>query len=331
MARDDDETVRIRPRRGSRRLFLGCAVCAGLAAAGGAAFLFGHGPAAPPVPPPAPPPAPVPPAAPQPQAAVPAIRIVTAGESTILANHPSDIDVFRFASNPAVLVLDFASLHSQGEMLNRIAAMAEKIGAPHDRVLSDPALAKMIVASGSTPDTFYYGHDYGTLELSRFFAAADQAGLVLSAQEQWLRRLVMQQHGLDSATPVGLISIPAAAGDVTQDMRRTILHHELSHGEFFTNAAYDSWSHEFFNSRLDDFGRGVFRKFLVSEGYDSSLERLMVNETQAYLMFTPSADFFSARLLGVTDATLAEWRGIFRQGMPPGWLRETAMRDAGIL
>jgi hypothetical protein len=258
---------------------------------------------------------------------VPRVSIVTAGEEAILAHRSEGLDVFRFDRNPRVLVLDFASLHRQGAMLNRIAAMAEKNGSPHDRVLDDAHLAQAIATSGATPDTFYYGHDYGTLELRRFFTAADQDGLKLSPDEQWLRDLVAQEQG--PTDPIGVISIPATGGDVTDDMRRTILHHELSHGEFFTNAAYADWAHQFWDQRLDSFGRGVFQKFLVSEGYDPGLEKLLVNETQAYLMFTPSRSFFSASLLGVNDATVAEWRAQFRSGMPSGWLRDTALREAG--
>ncbi len=325
MAQDPDDTVRLRPRRSSRRLVLGCAVCAAAAAAGGGAWLFGRRADVPPVPP-VPPPAPAPPPTP-PVAAAPRIPIVTADEGAILAHHSQGLDVFRFDRNPHVLVLDFASLHRQGAMLNRIAAMAEKNGSPHDRVLDDAGLAQAIAKSGATPDTFYYGHDYGTLELSRFFAAADQERLELSPDEQWLRDLISQEQG--TVERIGVISIPAIGGDVTDDMRRTILHHELSHGEFFTNPAYADWSHAFWDQRLDSFGRGVFRKFLVSEGYDPALETLLVNETQAYLMFTPSPSFFSAGLLGVTEATVAEWRAEFRSGMPSGWLRETALRDAG--
>ena len=310
MARDQDETVRLRPRQSSRRLFLGCAVCAGAAAIGGGAWLLSRH-------------------SDTPTTAAKAAPIVTASEAMILANRPADIDCFRFDRNPNVIVLDFASLHRQGAMLNRIAAMIEKNGAPHDRVLDDTSLARAIAASGTTADTFYYGHDYGTLELSRFFTAADQAGLALSADEQWLRRLVTTQHGLEAGARIGVISLPAATGDVTVEMRRTILHHELSHGEFFTNPAYADWAHSFWTQRLDSAGRDIFRKFLVSEGYDPQLETLLVNETQAYLMFTPSPSFFSASLLGVDEATLAAWRAQFRAGMPAGWLRETAEREAG--
>ena len=66
------------------------------------------------------------------------------------------LTVFRFADNPRILVLDFASLHEQGKMLNRVAAFVEKAGLPHDRVLTDGELEPAIRAQGDTVETFYY-------------------------------------------------------------------------------------------------------------------------------------------------------------------------------
>ena len=45
---------------------------------------------------------------------------------------------------------------------------------PHDRLLSDPALDTAIRASGSTAETYYYGHDYRGGDVVRFFALADR-------------------------------------------------------------------------------------------------------------------------------------------------------------
>ena len=56
----------------------------------------------------------------------PAFQIETATEAEIGAHVPTSLTVFRLADNPRILVLDFASLHEQGKMLNRVAAFAEK-------------------------------------------------------------------------------------------------------------------------------------------------------------------------------------------------------------
>ena len=256
--------------------------------------------------------------------------VVSAGdEASIAANHAANLDVFRFDLNPRILVLDFASLARQGAMLNRLAAMIEKNGQPHDRALDDAALDRAIRANGDTPATFYYGHDYGSVSLTRFFAAVDRQKIRLTADELWLRILLQQQAPSLSGVTMGLISVPAVGGGgVTMDMRATILHHELSHGEFFTNPAYAAWTQEFWTHVLDEPGRAAFRAFLGSQNYDPSIEELLANETQAYLMFTPSPNFFRPDLVGMTVAAVAYWRQRFREGMPPGWLRDQALREA---
>jgi hypothetical protein len=323
----DDETVKLSPgsRKGglSRRLFIGCALCAGVVVAGGVAWQALR-PAAPPSNPPSPPSPPPPPPPPPPR---PSIAIRSASEKAILDNHPADLDVFRLDRNPRIVVLDFASLARQGAMLNRVAAMAEKIGQPHDRALDDTALDNAIRASGDTPETFYYGHDYGTEALAQFFAAAERQKLPLLQDERWLRGLV-EQEGALSGAPLGLISIPAPNGrDVTPEMRAVILHHELAHGEFFTSPAYRAWSHDFFSRVMDAKSRAGFRAFLVSQNYDPAIEELVVNETQAYLMFTPGTLFFRADLVGLDVSSLADLRRRFREGMPEGWLRDQAVAD----
>ncbi len=336
---DDDETIKLRrdgldaakPRLTSRRLFIGCAICAGVAA-GGLGWRYARSPntVAPPPPPPRPAPAPAaPPLPPLPAATIPKTPITTAGEAAIIANHPTNLDVFRFDRNPRILVLDFASLARQGAMLNRLAAMIEKNGQPHDRALDDTSLDAAIRATGDTPETFYYGHDYGMMALNRFFATVDRQQIKLTSDELWLRALLEQEAASIPDGPLGLISIPAiGGGGVSTDMRATILHHELSHGEFFTNAAYADWTRAFWTRVLDDKLRDAFRTFLTSQDYDSGIEELAANETQAYLMFTPNPAFFRADQVGLTPTGLAEWRHRFRDGMPQGWLREQAFAEA---
>src|SRR5215831_15291531 len=100
-------------------------------------------------------------------------------------------------SNPAILVLDFASLRRQGLMLNRVAALIEKAAEPRDRVLSDGELDQAIRAHGDTVETYYYGHDYRASDLARFFALADRDGVRLTAEEQTLRSLLRQERFLE--------------------------------------------------------------------------------------------------------------------------------------
>ena len=98
-------------------------------------------------------------------------------------------------------------------MLNRVAAFVEKAGLPHDRVLTDAELDAAIRASGETPATYYYGHDYRAADLIRFFALADRAGVALTPEEERLRRLLRQAGWTDTSAAGALISIPKAGAD----------------------------------------------------------------------------------------------------------------------
>ena len=252
--------------------------------------------------------------------------IPAAGEAEILAASPAVRTVLRFASNPAVVVLDFPTLAEQGRMLNRLAAWAEKSGVPHDRVLDDAALAATIRASGTTAETYYFGHDYRGTDVVRFLDQAARDGVALNAGEAELRHLVARAQ----AGPGGfgaLISIvrtTAAANpaeSVTPRMRAVVLHHELAHGEYFTNPAYAAYVDTVWRGVLTPGERAAFRTYLAAEGYDPALEDLMRNEMQAYLMHTADVQFFDPARLGIPAGRLQQIRLGFLAGMPPGWLK----------
>ncbi len=269
---------------------------------------------------------PIPPTAPPATAPAtpPAFDIQSANETQIRNDIPTGLTVFRFADNPNIVVLDFASLHEQGKMLNRVAALVEKADLPRDRVLTDEELDAAILKRGDTVETFYYGHDYSAEALVRFFALADAQHIQLDPQEKRLRAL-LQQLGWSGANAVGgLISLPAvgSAANVTMAARTSILRHELSHGEFFSDPDYAAYVHNFWLTALTEAERANVRKFLASEDYDVTDEVLMYNEMQAYLMFTRDPVFFRPELVGLTPGRLAEIQARFLAGMRPGWLRD---------
>ncbi len=320
---DEDDTV-ILPRPvplGRRRVAWMTAAFLAAAAAGGAVAWVVWPVPAPVV---APQPAPVA-AAVAPPVAVPApppaIAETLADEAAILANRADSISVFRFKPNPAILVLDFANMEQQGRMLNRVAALVEKAGQPRERVLSDGELAEAIRAAGATAATYYYGHDYRISDITRFFLLADSGDVALTADEQWLRGLVRRESGRPDGA-LALISIPQAGADVDLASRAVILHHELSHGEYFTNLAYATYVHRFWRDVMREPERAQFRRWLASEGYDPGLDDLIINETQAYLMHTHDDRFFSARSVGLAEDRMAQLQAMFLLDMPPGWLRD---------
>lgn len=337
MARaDKDETVQLPPRRGPARLRATVWMSAvALLIVGGIGVGIGlwlphpaptvAPPRAPQAVVPLPVPRPVPPVpAPRVAPPAPAFPIRIANETAILADRPERLTVFRFAPNPLVLVLDFPSLRQQGLMLDRVAALVEKAGLPRDRVLTDTELDAAIRASGDTIETYYYGHDYRAADLARFFALANRDHVVLTLEEEELRGLVRQEGWLPGEAAGALISIPRAGADsfVNAEVRATILDHELSHGEYFTDPAYAAFTRHFWDTALSTEDRARFRTFLGRQGYDTGQEDLMMNEMQAYLMHTPDPHFFNARAIGISEDRLARLRGVFLADMPRGWLRD---------
>jgi hypothetical protein len=299
---DSHATVIIRPPRSRRRIGLGMLAGAALALvalAGGVGWWLL-----------APPP-------------VPAVPLAT--EAQIAAHTDPHTTVFRFAANPRILVIDFGSLREQGLALNRVAAFAEKAGQPHDRALGTAALEAAIAASGATVETYYYGHDYSASELVSFFGLADRDHVSLLPEEEALRALLGRQGLLSGKDPGALITLvqPSADG-VDAFTRRVTLRHELSHGEFFANPAYAAFVRRFWAEALTIDERAAFRRFLAGYGYDAGIEELMLNEMQAFLMFTPDQRYFSAGWLAASPDEVEALRRRFLATMPAGWLRDTA-------
>jgi hypothetical protein len=256
-------------------------------------------------------------------APVPTFAIRTATQREIEANVPTKLAVFRFAANPNILVLDFPTLREQGLMLDRVAALIEKAGLPRDHVVSWADLTARIRARGDTIGTYYYGHDYSAAALARFFALVAQDHRHLNPQEQQLHTLLAQLGWLQPGVTAGLISLPRVGANryVTSVADDVILTHELSHGEFFSEPAYASYVARFWQTGLTAAERDGMRKFLASEDYDVTQHELVVNEMQAYLMFTRNKEFFAAKDIGITHAERARLQRQFLAGMPPGWLR----------
>jgi hypothetical protein len=258
------------------------------------------------------------------------LRIVEARLSRILAGRSSATMIYRLAENPRILVIDFPSLAEQGRAMNRLAALIEKGGAPRNRLLSDAEMAALV----DNAATFYFAHDYAAPSLARFFSMAEAEGEPLNAQERDLLALLLAARVLDRgpagyipATPeMAVISLvqpqaddPATPEDETVDaaLRSTMLHHEMSHGEFFTNQAYRRHCERFWHERLTEGERALFRKFLARHGYDPQDETLMINEAQAYLMHTADPRAFSAQSLGVTKDQLTDMQRRFMDPQPP--------------
>jgi hypothetical protein len=299
---DDDDTVRVKPKpkhRAAPRLLIAAAGAAMLAAAAGAAawFAFGVGPAT--------------------------IPIDTETEAQIDAAQPCAIAVSRFAPDPNIVVIDFPSLTTQGLMLDRVAALIEKARLPRDRVLDDVELHEAIYNCGDTIESYYYGHDYKAADLQKFFKLADADGVKLNSNELWLKSLLEQLGWLTPGATGAIITLPAAIPPIDQHMRAVILHHEISHGAFYTIPAYAQYATDFWNS-LTPQDRANFTNFLGRQGYDTNDTTLMLNETQAYLIFTRDPEFFDSAVVNMTDAQINTLRAGYIANIPVAWLQPMA-------
>lgn len=261
------------------------------------------------------------------------VPVRAADERAIFAHTADAPTVFRFTANPDVLVLDFPTLAGQGRALNRLAALVEKAGAARDQLLDAAALDTFIRASGATPDTYYYGHNYRAADVARLFSLAERDAVALTPEERWLGGLARQQGWTSSKAKGALLAIPRVGADEAVDAsaRATILRHELSHGEYFTVPAYATHVLRFWRDMLTDEERARFRAFLAGEGYNPGDDDLMANEAQAYLVHTPDPALFSADRIGLSAARLAALRAAFIAGMPPGWLRDATLSGAGAV
>jgi len=295
----DDDTVRIRPpaKRRSRLLWYGVAAGLLLAAGGAGALAL--------------------------VLTRPQIPIDTETEAQIDAARPCAVQVSHFAPDPAIVVVDFPSLLDQGLTLDRVAALVEKAATPRDRVLDDLALNQAITDCGDTVESYYYGHDYKAADLARFFALAQQDGVKLNAHELWLKTLLRQLGWLTPGANGALITLPAATPPVSEEMRAVILHHEISHGAFYTIPEYAGYATQFWNG-LTPADRAAFTNFLGAQGYDTHNTTLMLNETQAYLIFTRDPLFFNASVVGMTQPQIDALRTGFIAAMPNFWLRPMA-------
>jgi hypothetical protein len=251
------------------------------------------------------------------------IPIDTETEAQIDNTEPCDIKVSRFAADTNVVVIDFPDLLTQGLMLDRVAALIEKAGLPRNRVLGDVELNQAIANCGDTVETYYYGHDYQAADLAKFFALAQAENIPLNTKELWLKRLLGQLGWLTPGSTGALITLPAATPPVNETFRAVILRHELSHGAFYTDAGYRQYATDFWNN-LTAADRAAFTRFLGSQNYDTTNTELMLNETQAYLIFTRDPHFFTAGAVGMTDDQLNNLRQSFITAMPQFWLTPMA-------
>lgn len=260
----------------------------------------------------------------------------------ILDGKTDRVVVWQYAHNPKIYVFDMPGLSVQGRTFNRVTQFTEQQQqAPYLKVLSDAELETYITALRRTQADFAFGHDVLVAELVNFYNYARRDNVSLNAEELALKDFLVAQgfirdwRGFYQALQpeIVILSVPQvqekkeAEPRITIGARYTILLHEMSHGEYYTNPFYAKYVQQFWQSTLTDTQKDSFRSFLGGFNYAIWNEELVINEMQAYLMFTHDAKSFSARRLKVSDEELARMRHAFRAGNPPTKLPLFALED----
>ena len=261
-----------------------------------------------------------------------ALDAVVGDVQKISESRTTELVVWRRADNPDVFIFDFPNLSSQGRSFNRVMHQKEQQGVEaFPRVLNNQELASHISAVHRTSADFAFGHDILVSEFVQFFNLADRDSIDLNSEEIIIRDFLIEQglmkvwRGIYQALKpnVVILSIPQVqdARDtepkISAKNRFAILSHEMAHAEYFTNPYYASYCRQFWNDVLVDEQRAAFIQFLNNNNYRAKNDELLINEMQAYLMFTPDEGSFSAKKLGVKAEDLESMRAAFRKGRPP--------------
>lgn len=262
-----------------------------------------------------------------------AVEVVSGDVDTVLATRTGALTVWRLADNPNIILFDFPSLTEQGRTFNRITQLTEQFNEPYKRVLGNVEFLKYLEAIRRSQANFAYGHDVLVGELVLFYNLAARDKIDLFPEEVALRDFLVEQgviklwRGFYQAdrgkANVVILSIPQVQERrenepaISSFARRAIVLHEIAHGEFYTNKYYAEYCRKFWNTKLTESQRERFRRFLTKYNYTLNADELLVNEMQAYLIFTPDKASFSAAKLGVSEAELETMRDLFVNGRPP--------------
>ena len=260
------------------------------------------------------------------------LQPVSGNFSQIVSSRTGQLAVWRYAENPSIYVFDFPSLTYQGRSFNRITQFTEQqTSEPYPRVLTEREMATRLAAARRTESDFAFGHDVMVHELVTFFNMAQRDKIPLNPEETAIRDFLVAQgmmrdwRGFWQAVEPNnvILAVPQtqekSAGEplINATARYAILLHEMAHGEYYTNQYFTAYCRRYWQESLSESQREAFKAFLGKYGYAIGFEELVINETQAYLMFTPDPSSFSARKLGVSVQELEVMRDAFRKGKPP--------------
>lgn len=211
-----------------------------------------------------------------------------------------DFELFSWPSFPRVLIFDTADYRVQDRFFKRLAFFVEKAGFTG----SIPSWQALEGRHG------YNAHDYRAADLARFFSTARAEGVELAAEEQTLKRIlldegIIESRGSDFAAGTGaVLSISRSSSPA---LRELLITHELFHGVYFSLPSFQAACERAWRS-LSDVEKGIWREFLAMKGYNTDDPGLVVNEFQSFLFQQPreGVKAFQALTLGRLRARSSE-------------------------
>lgn len=267
-----------------------------------------------------------------------ALDVIEGDVETISESYSETLKVWQISGNNKIFVFDFPNLTAQGRTFNRATQFIEQQfkGSPYSQVLNNGELQKYMDAIRRTNADFAFGHDLLVDELVQFFNLIDRDKISIYPEEIELRNFLLDygliKKSLDfyqSVQPnvnVVIISIPQKQAQridepkISALARYAIVSHEMAHAEFYTNKYYKDYCNRFWEN-LSKKEQQAFINFFKKYNYKLDDAGLLVNEMQAYLIFTPDANSFSADKLGISDEELQSMRQRFKAGKPPTKLK----------
>ena len=185
-------------------------------------------------------------------------------------------ELFTWNLVPKVLVFDFRDYETQSRYLKRLAFFVEKKGSA-GTIHPNHIIERL---------HGWNAHDYGSIDLARFYNEARFVGFRLNTEEEELARLLVREGILVQS---GSVFQPGEGGilSLTQEsplyLRKLLMNHEGYHGLFFVNGDYQEAVNNIWQE-LSPTERGFWLDFLDWKFYDINDRFLVVNEFQAYLM-----------------------------------------------
>lgn len=239
------------------------------------------------------------------------------------ASLPGDarLVVFAIADRPGLYVLHAPSLAGQGAMFSRVVALFERRDMPRDHIVTMAAIASHARRFGTNAADLTAGNNFSSMELAQFFDLARRQHLTLTPGERALQRIAMQTGLIDErdggwqarSTRDFLITIPGlgvgpGGENIDASVRAAILSHELGHWQYFSDTAYAHACRTFWWRELSYDQRAELTRQLEALGYDAS-DRIVIDETQAYLLHTPAPYMPLADAPGPNGFDVAAIRG----------------------